>query len=208
MENKKPIEQIVAENLTYYRKASGLTQLEVAEKFNYSDKSVSKWERGESLPDVVVLKALADFYNIKVDDFFKEEKQKTPLAKKHRVWFIVGLSAAIVWLTFAIAFVALQIAIPNVFPWWVFFVYATIGTGIVGIVWAAIYHNKLYQMVASTIIIWSTVGSVFLTLFFTLKGVDNLWLIFLIGIPLQAMAILWFFLRRGTRKKIKKTTRD
>lgn len=204
MENKKPLEEIVAENLIYYRKASGLTQLEVAERFNYSDKAVSKWERGESLPDIIVLKALADFYKIKVDDFFKEEKQATPLSKKHRVWFIVGLSATIVWLTFAIAFVALQIAIPSVFPWWVFFTYAMLGTGIVGIVWAAIYHNKLFQMVATTIIIWSTVTSVFLTLFFLLPGVENLWLIFFIGIPLQVMAILWFFLRKGTKKRIKK----
>ena len=37
-------------NLIYYRKASGMTQLELATLLNYSDKAVSKWERGESLP--------------------------------------------------------------------------------------------------------------------------------------------------------------
>ena len=71
MEEKKSLEQIVADNLVYYRKAAGLTQLEVAEKFNYSDKSISKWERAEGLPDIMVLKALADFYDIRIDDFFR-----------------------------------------------------------------------------------------------------------------------------------------
>ena len=69
--------EILAENLTYYRKAAGFTQLEIAEKFNYSDKSISKWERGEGVPDVFVLKALADLYGLTIDDFFNEEKKRT-----------------------------------------------------------------------------------------------------------------------------------
>lgn len=202
MENSRPIEQIIADNLTYYRKAKGLTQLEVAEKFNYSDKSISKWERGEGTPDIIVLKSLADFYGIKVDDFYKEEKQKTPLSKKNRRWFIVGLSASLVWLVFGGAFISLAIAIPDVFPWWLFFVYAIMGSAIVCVVWAGIFHNKLFQLIATSVLIWSTVVSLFLTLFYTVNR-PNLWLVFLIGIPLQAMAILWFFLRNGTRKRVK-----
>ena len=54
MEKEKNQQELLAKNLAYYRKASGLTQLELAEKFNYSDKSVSKWERGEGFPDVFV----------------------------------------------------------------------------------------------------------------------------------------------------------
>ena len=57
------IKENLARNLTLYRKASNLTQAELAEKLNYSDKAVSKWERGESVPDLYVLKQLADFYN-------------------------------------------------------------------------------------------------------------------------------------------------
>ena len=64
MEKEINQQDLLAKNLAYYRKASGLTQLELAEKFNYSDKSVSKWERGEGFPDVFVLKSLADFYGI------------------------------------------------------------------------------------------------------------------------------------------------
>ena len=82
MEND--IQELLAKNLTYYRKASGLTQLELAEKFNYSDKSVSKWERGEGFPDVFVLKSLADFYGISVDDFFLEEHKEVNVTQGKR----------------------------------------------------------------------------------------------------------------------------
>ncbi|HBI85604.1 MAG TPA: hypothetical protein DDX71_04865 [Ruminococcus sp.] len=61
--------QLVAANLTILRKEHKLTQLQLAEQLHYSDKAVSKWERGESLPDLAVMKQLADFYGILIDDF-------------------------------------------------------------------------------------------------------------------------------------------
>ena len=204
MENKKRPEDIIAENLIYYRKALGLTQLELAEKLNYSDKLISKWERGDGMPDILVLKTLADLYKIKVDDFFKEEKEKTPLAKKDKRWFIVGLSATLVWVIATTAFVTLAIVLPKIYPWWLIFVYAVTGTGIVGVVWAGIFHHKLFQLISTSVIIWGGVVSLYLSLLFTIPdNANNFWFIFLIGIPLQGLAILWFFFRRGTRKKIK-----
>ena len=50
----------LAANLAELRKEENLTQAEFAAQFNYSDKAVSKWERGDSLPDVVMLKTIAD----------------------------------------------------------------------------------------------------------------------------------------------------
>ena len=202
MENKKRLEDIVAENLTYYRKALGLTQLELAEKLNYSDKLISKWERGEGMPDIIALKTIADLYHISVDEFFKEEKQKTPHSKKGKRWYIVGLSAFLLWVIATTAFVTLAIVLPETFPWWLIFVYAITGTGIVGVVWAGIFHNKLFQLITTSVIIWGGVVSLYLTLLFTLKA-NNLWLIFVVGVPLEGLAVLWFFFRRGSRKKIK-----
>ena len=200
MDEKKPIEQVIADNLVYYRKAAGLTQLEIAEKFNYSDKSISKWERGEGMPDVLILKALADFYGIKVDDFFREEKQKLPMGKKHKHWFIVALTEMLVWLVFATFFVVFVIVIPHAFAWWLLFVYAAAASSILAVVWAAVYHNRFYQMIATSAIIWTVIASVFLT---ALMNINNpyLWLLFLIGVPLQALAILWYFLRKNLKKK-------
>ena len=56
------LRKTIAENLVYYRRHKGLTQAALAETLNYSDKSVSKWERGEGLPDITVLYLLAEFY--------------------------------------------------------------------------------------------------------------------------------------------------
>ena len=204
MEEKKSLEQIVADNLVYYRKAAGLTQLEVAEKFNYSDKSISKWERAESMPDVLVLKALADFYDIRVDDFFKEEKTKIKMTRKSRRWFIFGLSETLVWLVFGVFFSVFSIALPNVFAWWLLFVYAAAASAILAVVWAGIYHKRLYQLIATSCIVWFTIASIYLTaLMVTLPNPNpNLWLLFLIGAPLEILAILWYFLRKNLKKKV------
>ena len=61
------LNKIIANNLVKSRKNAKLTQLELAEKLMYSDKNVSKWERGDSVPDVVILKQLADIYGITVN---------------------------------------------------------------------------------------------------------------------------------------------
>ena len=204
MEEKKSLEQIVADNLVYYRKAAGLTQLEVAEKFNYSDKSISKWERAEGLPDILVLKALADFYDIRVDDFFKEEKAKIKMTRKSRRWFIFGLSETLVWLVFGVFFSVFSIALPNVFAWWLLFVYAASASAILAVVWAGIYHKRLYQLIATSCIVWFTIASIYLTaLMVTLPNPNpNLWLLFLIGAPLEILAVLWYFLRKNLKKKV------
>lgn len=201
MEEKKSQEQIIAENLIYYRKAAGLTQLEIAEKFNYSDKSISKWERAEGLPDILVLKSLADFYGIRVDDFFKEEKAKLPMSKKAKHWFIVGLSEGLLWLVFGVVYVICVLSAPSLFHWWLIFIYGSMGSFILSVVWASIYHKRFWQMITTSGIIWTAIASVFLTALMT-TNIPNLWLLFTIGIPLQILAILWYFLRKiGKRKK-------
>ena len=201
MEEKKTLEEQIAENLVYYRKAAGLTQLEIAEKFNYSDKSISKWERGDGLPDVLVLKSLADFYGIKVDDFFKAEKRRLPMSKKSKHWFIVGLSETLLWLVFGIAFVVLAIVLPQAYPWWLIFIYAAASSCILAVVWSGIYHQKFYQLLSTSGIVWFSILSVYLSLLL-ITSIPNLWLLFLIGIPLEGLAILWYFLRKNSKKNI------
>ncbi len=73
---EQELRETVAKNLIAYRKLNKLTQLELAEKINYSDKSVSKWERGDGLPDLYVLKLIADLYDISVNDLISQKKPK------------------------------------------------------------------------------------------------------------------------------------
>ena len=68
----------LAANLAELRKEENLTQAEFAAQFNYSDKAVSKWERGDSLPDVVMLKTIADLYGLRVDDLLAAWPPRAP----------------------------------------------------------------------------------------------------------------------------------
>lgn len=58
----------IKDNIITFRKRMGLTQKELSEKIHYSDKVISKWECGESYPDVIALKKLSDFFNVSIDD--------------------------------------------------------------------------------------------------------------------------------------------
>ena len=80
--NEQNVRSIIASNLTKYRKNLGLTQLELAEKLNYSDKTLSKWERGESIPDIVTLKQLASIFGVSVDVLISEEGTSTAFVRK------------------------------------------------------------------------------------------------------------------------------
>lgn len=83
------LKEIISKNITNLRKAEKLTQFEFANKLNYSDKAISKWERGESVPDVITLKQIADFFNVTVDYILTEHTNETlPLDKK-----VIGLNS-------------------------------------------------------------------------------------------------------------------
>ena len=202
MEKEINQQELLAKNLTYYRKASGLTQLELAEKFNYSDKSVSKWERGEGFPDIFVLKSLADFYGITVDDFYATEHKKvstnshSPRKQIYLKLLSVGVGWAITLLTFFLLNTLLNEGVK--FQTWLVFVYGVLITGIVLLVWDFIYHHRFLRMIDTSIIVWSATASLHLTLLVILE--TNLYLIYLVAIPLQVLEILWFLYRRNKNK--------
>ena len=204
MEKEINQQELLAKNLTYYRKASGLTQLELAEKFNYSDKSVSKWERGEGFPDVFVLKSLADFYGISVDDFYSEEKKKIS-SQNHSLTkqvYIKLLSVGIGWLVVLLTFIGLTIGLSFVkeakYQTWLTFVYGALIMGIILLVWDYIYHHRFLRVIDTSIIIWTGIASVYLTLLIILDL--NQPLLFVIGAPLEVLEILWFLFRRNKKK--------
>ena len=199
MENENKQQELLAKNLVYYRKASGLTQLELAEKFNYSDKSISKWERGEGFPDVFVLKSLADFYGITVDDFYLEEHKKiVKQSQKRKQIYIRLLSLGICWLVTVITFFFLNTFLKDSpFKPWLVFIYGLFVSSIILVVWEFIYHQRFKRMLAASALIWTGVTSVYLTLLLML---NNYPLIFVIGAPLQVLEILWYLFRSKKNK--------
>ena len=198
-------QELLAKNLAYYRKASGLTQLELADKFNYSDKSVSKWERGEGFPDIFVLKSLADFYGITVDDFYQSEHKAVKVSqnKKMKQTYLKLLSIGINWLVTVLTFFLLNTLLSRFAPDapfepWLTFIYGTLTTGIILLVWEFIYHNRFLRMIATSIIIWTAALSLFLTFLVVMNLA--LPLLFVVAIPLEVLEIIWYLFRRNRKR--------
>ena len=190
----------LATNITLYRKALGLTQAELADKINYSDKAVSKWERGEAVPEITVLKQLADLFEVKVDNLIDVPKQEKPktlhnLGKKRTI--ICLCATGLVWLVAICCFAFIDIIIPSIHQTWLFFIYALPISFIVLLVLTSVWGKSIVNTIIISLLVWTTLLSIYLSLVNTLLNPPkNLWEIFLIGIPLQGLAIFWLLYRK------------
>ncbi len=199
---QEELNQIIAENMAKYRKAANLTQLELAEKLNYSDKSVSKWEQGNGMPDIFVLYSLANLYGVTVNDFMQKHEDTPPMPNKNKQFFnrlmILLMSVGLTWLVAVAAFVFVKIlAIDFAFSW-LAFIYALPVTFIVTLVFSCIWSFYFMRPVSVSALIWTLLLSVCLTVV-TATGAKSIFMLFFIGIPLQILVILWFIPRKNKR---------
>ena len=207
MENTNEINQKIAKNLCFYRKASGMTQAELAEKINYSDKSISKWESGNGVPDVYILVRLAELFHVTVNDLIGDETpKKLQNTTRGLHIMIILLSCAIAWLFATGFFVAMQIWSPG-HAWWMAFLYAVLVDAILLVVYASVWKYRLLNFVAVSLLIWSGLVCLHLTLnAIAMRFGDyfsGLWLVYLLGIPLQVLEVLWSFFRYVFKKRNK-----
>jgi len=185
-----------------------LTQAELAQKINYSDKSVSKWESGNGVPDIYILLKLSELYGITVNELVCETAV-VPVPKKNSKWknlLIMLLSSGIVWLVATTVFVLLNLIFPGKGEWWMAFLYAVPVNAIVITALTAVWKYKLTNFGAVTVIIWSALACVYVTSLVIMDKLGQsdytrLWLIFLLGVPLQALEILWCFFRTLFKNK-------
>ena len=189
MKIEEPVlRRTIAQNIAAYRKAHHDKQLDLAEKLNYSDKSVSKWERGESLPDIYILSQIADLYGITVSALIGEEKPPQKDRPYYHL-FILALSVAIVFALATILFVAFSLAdVP--FRNWLFFIYAVPVAAVVCIVFTSLWWGIWQQTLSITVLIWSCGLCIFLSF-----PLPNLSLIFIVCAAVQVLAGLWEFFR-------------
>lgn len=194
--DQENIKKIIANNMLVFRKRSGLTQAELAEKINYSDKAVSKWERGDGIPDVLVLCEMAEIFGVTLNDMVSENApRKVPPMRATRV-VITCLSVAIVWLVATLVNITLLIALPSFSYGWLSYIYALPVSFIVLTVFTAVWRRNILLFISVSGIVWTTLLSVYLSLWF----IPNMALLFVLGAPLEFMAVLWFF-RPFAKKK-------
>ncbi len=193
------VKQTIAKNITALRQANKMTQIELAEKLNYSDKAVSKWERGESIPDVIVLKSIADLFGVTLDYLLEEEhnadttvvteiKEETPVCSNRNHKVVTTLSILLVWLVCTTIFIALDIICPGAKGKWLSFVYGIPASMIVWLVFNSIWFNRRRNYWIISFLMWSVLACIFLTL--TAMGYP-MWKFFLLGVPGQIAIYVW-----------------
>lgn len=199
------LQAVIAGNIAALRRARGFTQAELAEKLGYSDKSVSKWERGDGLPDVLCLKAMADLFGVTVDYMLTAENpdpaaeipaggpageaaQKEVYQVNRRT--IAALSVAGVWLLAALVFVVGLIAGKTlVTP----FFLALPVSAILLIVFSSLWGTRTHLFLSVTALVWG----VLLSVCWILRSHDP-WLLMILGIP--STAVVWLSCRVTTKK--------
>ena len=197
------IKQTIAKNITALRQSRKMTQIELAEKLNYSDKAISKWERGESIPDVIVLKSIADLFGVTLDYLLQEnpEAQPAPIQepsqRKHRNRMVITtLSVLLVWLISTLCFVSIDIVRPQIGAKWLSFLYGIPVSMIVWLVFNSIWFNRRRNYLIISLLMWSILISIILT---ALMFGAFTWQPILLGIPGQIIIYVWSRFQRKSK---------
>lgn len=220
--NDEKLKNQIGTNIAMYRKNAGLTQAGLAALLNYSDKAISKWERGESVPDVITLFTLAEQFEITVNDLLSdpdalpEDADPTKLEKamsrvseralrrKANKNVVLALSSTLVWFVALLVFVVLSsLDIP--YSELAFF-YAVPVNAIVLLSLRSAWRDFRWNRWLISGIVWGFLAAIYATLLTLLKF--NMWRIFLLGIPGEIAIILWFRLFTPSRDERKKVTDD
>ena len=184
---------IVAQNIYYLRTQNHMTQFELGEKLNYSDKAISKWERGDSIPDAYVLKRMSELFGVTVDYILSEHTEQERKLEPRPTKMSNAMLANVIMI--GIATVALLVfillAITTKIYHWQIFIYAVPAIIIVGIVFSVILKNKIMGIISVSGLCWS----ILLVIYFALWSFRNdyaTWMILLLGLPIQLIVIFSF----------------
>lgn len=184
------LKSVFASNLIKHRTAAGMTQAELGEKLNYSDKSVSKWERAESLPDAAVLKKLAGIFSVTLDDLLRQDTftPRTRLESETSRRAILLVALAGIWTLALLIFVIFWIA--GSLPW-IIFAYCVPASLIVALVLNSIWNEGKSNVYVVAALVFSIVGVLYLSL---LRY--NPWQLFLVVIPGELVVWASFRIRK------------
>ena len=193
---------VVASNLIRLRQQAGMTQAELGEKLNYSDKTVSKWERGESIPDAYVLMRLAEIYGLTVNDLLRDDSGWQDPAEKARAeakanapTFSSGVVTMVaivgIWTMALIMFVTFWLAQDQLH--WLIFACAVPVSLITLLVLNSVWNKGRHNMLIVMTLVAAIVTLVYL---FMLHYRWQPWQLFLILIPAELLVFLCFHIRR------------
>ena len=193
----KDLKEVIAYNITNLRKSKKMTQLEFSKELNYSDKAISKWERAESLPDIVVLKQISGLFGVTVDYLLVEHNDNESLvvkeAKKKKTEInklsLTLLSITPVWIIATLIFIVVSIFL-HINVWFVFYIAVPI-TILLLLIFNSIWGNRRNNYFIISCLLWSILAVIYIIC------IDyNILQIFVLGIPSQIAILLWAKLKK------------
>ena len=190
------IKENIANNIAELRKMNHMTQQDLAEKLNYTDKAISKWERGESTPDIESLSALAKMFNLTVDDLLNETFDKEQTLRKEKIRLSksiskIALGVLTIWLIGTVVFVYNVIKQNEPNGLWMSFIWPIPASSLLVAAVAFIRKYRIVISIAASITLWTGLMAIFLQI---LVMGGNIWIIFLVGVPLQAIIIITYWI--------------
>ena len=191
-----------ASNIINLRQKAGMTQSELAGLINYSDKSVSKWERAEAVPDAYVLKKMSEIFGVTVDYLLsphdgwdQDPRQKKPLYSNQ---VIILLSVTGVWMLALILFITLWL-LGNLV--WIIFIYAILFSMLVLLVLNSVLEQGRHNYFIISALLLSVVASLYFS--FLYFGKQNYWQLYLLLAPAWLVVFLTSRLRKRPEKEQK-----
>jgi Predicted transcription factor, homolog of eukaryotic MBF1 len=194
------LRKTIGHNLSELRKKKGLTQAELAEKLNYSDKAISKWEHGDAMPSIENLITICKFYSITLDQLTSDNISNLKVVDddaqntKNKI-VITALSFIIVWALATIIYVTFIILLKSYY--WIVFVWALPLSIVDLIVFNSVWGKSKRNFALITLLIWVLLAAIYVQA--VLEGYSFLWVIFFLGIPATIITILWSQLKRVKR---------
>lgn len=188
------IKENFSNNLIALRKSRNLTQLALAEKLNYSDKAVSKWEVGTVLPDVETMSNIADFFGVTVNDLIYEKKKKIEMKFLKNNVFIISVAVFAVFFLASIVFFVLSSGF-KVERSWLAFIVAVPISAIVVLVLSSLWFGRRWLYGSVTALFWGILLNIFLSI-----NDFGLWFIFIVGVIGQVLITFSFMIKKFRKK--------
>lgn len=189
----KDIVTNIASNLALLRKTKKLTQKELAQVFNYSDKAVSRWENGESLPDINMLTKICEFYGVEFEWLLNkhEEAPKHTNSNKNNIKLTIAALLVVGCFTLATVIFVYSKVFMNA-SYWMAYIWTLPSSLVILSACSFRWWNMLTTCTLLSLAMWTLLLSCFLHFLTTV----NIWPIFLLGIPLQAIIALIYILKK------------
>ncbi|MBQ8425880.1 MAG: helix-turn-helix transcriptional regulator [Clostridia bacterium] len=197
----KDLNSVVARNLIKFRNLEGLSQKELAEKIHYSDKTISKWEKGDSLPDLAVLVKLSEIYKININEFLNEKtkEQEIIISKKfiNKQHILVSLlSVGLVGFLSAIVFFILFMIDKTEKFAYLSFVYSFPVCSLIMFVFSIIWWNNYVKTIFCSLTMWGVIFAICFTF-----NISKIWILCVVGAVFQIVIIMWFILKDTVKKR-------